>query len=145
MKSKVPHVLVAEDEVLCALALSFDLQKAGFRATITHDGWRAIQADARDEADILLTDLQMPRLDGMDLIRCLRAKRPNLPVVIMTGRTLERGALDEFRGPTMCISKPISDAQLFSALRSMLATLTVRDREHRAGSTVPSLVEAAVS
>lgn len=67
----------------------------------------------------------------MDLIRCLRAKRPNLPVVIMTGRTLERGALDEFRGPTMCISKPISDAQLFNALRSLLA-LSTTSLENRA-------------
>lgn len=81
----------------------------------------------------------------MDLIRCIRAKRPNLPVIIMTGRTLKRGALDEFRGPTMCISKPISDAQLFSALRSMLATLTVTDRENRADSIVPSLLKVAVS
>ncbi|MCW2237957.1 response regulator [Azospirillum canadense] len=145
MKKNVPHVLVAEDEVLCALSLSFDLQKAGYRATITHDGWRAIQADARDEADILLTDLQMPRLDGMDLIRCLRAKRPNLPVVIMTGRTLERGTLDEFRGPTMCISKPISDAQLFSALRSLLALSITTDRENRASSAVPSSLNLALS
>lgn len=145
MKTKVPHVLVAEDEVLCALALSFDLQKAGFRATITHDGWRAIQADARDQADILLTDLQMPRLDGMELIRCMRAKRPNLPVVIMTGRTLERGALDEFPGPIMCVSKPISDVELFGALRSMLASTTVTNRDDCAGSTVPSLLRMVVS
>ena len=54
------HVLLAEDEVLAALAIEDSLTRAGFRVTVTHNGRQALEADAKDQADVLLTDLRMP-------------------------------------------------------------------------------------
>ncbi len=136
MNRQSSHVLIAEDEIICAFSLAFDLRRAGFRVTVTHDGRRALQADAHDPADLLLTDLQMPRLGGLELIRCMRAKRPMLPVIIMTGRTLTRGALDEVVGPTLCIAKPISDFELYRALGSLLSPKSEPSRNHGADAAV---------
>ena len=136
MNRRNSHVLIAEDEVICAFSLAFDLRRAGFRVTVTHDGRQALQADGDDPADLLLTDLQMPRLGGLELIRCMRAKRPMLPVIIMTGRTLSRGVLDDAVGPTLCIAKPFSDSELFRALGSLLPSKSEPSRTHGADATV---------
>ncbi|WP_377810304.1 response regulator [Azospirillum sp. A29] len=72
-----PHIILAEDEELVAAALAEFLETEGFRVTITHDGVQALEAEEKDAADLLLTDMRMPVLDGEGLIRSVRAGRPN--------------------------------------------------------------------
>lgn len=79
------HILVAEDEDLVAMALAEVLEAEGFRVTVTHNGQKAIDTDVLDPADLLVTDMRMPIIGGKALIETLRAKRPNLPVIVMTG------------------------------------------------------------
>ncbi|MCM8738574.1 response regulator [Azospirillum sp. A1-3] len=100
------HILVAEDEDLVAMALAEVLEDEGFRVTLTHNGQDAIDADALDPADLLVTDMRMPILGGKILIETLRAKRPNLPVIVMTGYS-EHLPNDE-PGRLVVLRKPFS-------------------------------------
>ena len=117
------HVLVAEDEVLVAWALRAILEEAGYHVTLAHDGVQALALQTRTPADVLLTDLQMPRLDGRGLIRQLRAARPTLPVVVMTGAP-NADALDELRGATeagiVVLAKPVSSRPVIAAIQTVL-------------------------
>ncbi len=117
------HILVAEDEVLVAWALRSILEEAGYRVTVAHDGEQALALQAQDPADVLLTDLQMPRLDGYGLIRELRADHPMLPVIVMTGAPDPSG-LAELRGAaaagTIVMAKPVGPQPVLSALRDLL-------------------------
>lgn len=79
------HALLAEDEDLVAMVLSEALRDDGFRVTVTYNGLEALQADEKDPADILLTDMRMPVMDGNSLIELIRQRRPDLPIVVMTG------------------------------------------------------------
>ncbi|MFL7904521.1 response regulator [Azospirillum argentinense] len=79
------HVLIAEDDVLVAWALRAIVEEAGYHVTLAHDGVQELALQAQGPVDVLMTDFQMPRLDGRELIRRLRATRPALPVVMMTG------------------------------------------------------------
>lgn len=79
------HVLLAEDDPLLALTVTDFLQEEGFVVTPASDGVAALSLAKGLTFDILLTDLRMPGLDGTALIRALRATRPDLPVVIMSG------------------------------------------------------------
>lgn len=83
--SEPAHVLIAEDEDLVAAVLADTLENHGFRITVTHNGLQAYEADENDPADLLLTDMRMPVMDGGSLIRLIRQRRPDLPVVVMTG------------------------------------------------------------
>lgn len=123
MDKREYHIIVADDEALTALALACDLRNAGFRVTVVHDGCQAFVADVSDAADVLLTDLDMPRLDGGDLIRCLRARRPAIPVVIMTGQAIPPDLLEDPVSPTLSLAKPVSDYELMHALRCVLPSL----------------------
>jgi CheY-like chemotaxis protein len=118
------RVLIAEDEAMIALTLSDILEAEGYEVTIAGDGAKAL-ARARqlgDALDVLVTDLNMPEMSGEDLIRVLRADRPELPVVVVTGSS-PRGGLDELRryggghGPFMLLHKPIDYADLVDAMR----------------------------
>ncbi|MDQ2103046.1 response regulator [Azospirillum isscasi] len=119
------HVLVAEDDVLVARALRAILEEAGYHVTLAHDGVQALAFQAQGPTDVLMTDFQMPRLDGRELIRRLRAACPALPVVLMTG-VPDDPALDELRGATeagiVILTKPLSPSPIIAAIRTVLGS-----------------------
>ncbi|PGH58614.1 hypothetical protein CRT60_05600 [Azospirillum palustre] len=83
--SLMRHVLIAEDETLVALAMAFVLESEGYRVTVACNGAEAVEADVDDPADILITDMRMPVMDGAALIRTIRERRPELPIIVVSG------------------------------------------------------------
>lgn len=116
------HVLVADDEPILALAVGETLREAGYRVTVTYNGESAIRSYLSDPADVLLTDLQMPRVDGLEVIRQLRAIAPDLPVVVMTGHGTP-GALETLRsmeaGEVTVVAKPMPLRDVLRAVQSV--------------------------
>jgi len=117
------RVLVAEDDVLLAETVDDFLRQEGFCVLISSDGKIALQVANERHFDALLTDLRMPNLDGATLIRRLRAERPELPVIVMSGyappdwqTTLQR----EGEGPLILLNKPVRMNHLARALREIL-------------------------
>lgn len=116
------HVLLAEDEDLVALVVSEVLESEGFRVTVTHNGLEAIEADAADPADLLLTDMRMPVIDGEALIRILRQRRPGLPVVVTTG--FSEYLPNEEPGRLVVLRKPYSLSALVPVITALLSSRT---------------------
>lgn len=118
------RILVAEDEVLAAMAIEDELLREGYEVMLAPDGQAALDAARASMPDLLLTDLRMPRLDGAGLIRALRALSPGLPVVVMTGYA-PSGGVEAFRGvgegPVALFTKPIDMDALLAELRGLLA------------------------
>lgn len=79
------RILVAEDEALIGMAVEQELVERGHAVTMASDGQAALEMEARlGPFDALVTDMQMPRLRGDELVRRLRATRPDLLVVVMS-------------------------------------------------------------
>lgn len=126
MPTKEPSplkILVAEDDQLFAATVDDFLTGAGFCVALSPDGQQALETASTTPVAALLTDLRMPRLDGIALIRKLRETRPELPVVVMTGyppvdwrSTLQRSG----EGPLILLEKPVRLASLMQALRQVL-------------------------
>jgi CheY-like chemotaxis protein len=115
------RVLMAEDEPLAAEVIEEGLVEAGFEVLAANDGQEAVDLAANGAGfDLLLTDLRMPRLDGMELIARLRAERPDLPVVV-TGFPPPGSAvsLQTGRGPLRLLTKPVGITPLIAALRDV--------------------------
>lgn len=123
MASMAHRILVAEDEGLAAMAIEDELLAQGYEVVLAPDGQAAIELAARQPPDLLLTDLRMPRLDGAGLIRALRAARPDLPVVVMTGYA-PSGGQEAFRrdgeAPVSLFSKPLDMDAVLAELRRLL-------------------------
>lgn len=118
-------ILVAEDDALLAQTVNEFLTQEGFRVAVSPDGQEALETASRKKFAAVLTDLRMPRLDGVALVRRLRENRPELPVVVMTGFAPAdwRAALQhEGEGPMVLLNKPIRLSNLLHALRQVLGT-----------------------
>ncbi|PWC55645.1 response regulator [Azospirillum sp. TSO22-1] len=118
------HVLVAEDEALAAIAIEDFLSRKGYRVTLAGDGQEAVERLRDDPADIVITDLRMPRLDGRGLIRELRGMSPTLPVIVMTGYLTAESADDALTNgawrPLEILRKPVSPQAILDTLERML-------------------------
>ena len=119
----IRHALAVDDDPFIAFALGEVLRLDGYRVTIAHNGVRALQVYAEDPADVVITDLDMPNMTGQELIRHLRAVRPDLPVVVITGR-VPLGGLAEIQGddptPITLLLKPFSRDELARCMEQML-------------------------
>jgi CheY-like chemotaxis protein len=117
------RVLVAEDDGLFADAVDTFLQGAGFQVVIASDGEAALQKASHCQFDALLTDLRMPRLDGATLIRKLRANRPDLPVIVISGNAPENwedSLQRQGEGPLVLLNKPARLQDVVRTLNSLL-------------------------
>ena len=76
------RLLIAEDEANLRLVLQKELQRLGYRVQAANDGEAALRKLEESNVDVLLCDINMPNMDGMELLRLLH-ERPNPPEVIM--------------------------------------------------------------
>jgi two-component system response regulator FlrC len=117
------RVLLAEDDSLLANTVDDFLSDEGFCVSLAADGLQALKQASDKPFDVLLTDLRMPHIDGSELIRRLRAKRPELPVVIMSGNApvdLRARLMRDGEGPMAMVTKPMRLQELLHALQTVL-------------------------
>ncbi len=110
-------MLVADDEVALAKAYARVLSAAGFKVEVAADGSQAVQLLESQRFDAIVSDIAMPKLDGIDLLRAVRARDLDVPVVLVTGSPSLETALQavEF-GAIRYLRKPIELAELLAAV-----------------------------
>jgi DNA-binding NtrC family response regulator len=106
-------ILVAEDEANLRLVLQKELERAGHDVRVAPDGEAALKLLEESNVDVLLTDISMPRMDGMELLRRVH-QRPNPPEVIMlTGHATVETAIEAMKlGAYDYLSKPYHITEL---------------------------------
>jgi DNA-binding response OmpR family regulator len=80
-----PMILLAEDEEMIRHSLILGLRRAGFRVQGFANGLLAYEAFQEGVTSLVITDIQMPLLDGLELVRRVLASKPELPILVMTG------------------------------------------------------------
>jgi PAS domain S-box-containing protein len=118
------HILVAEDHPINRELIAKQLRLLGYRATLAEDGVVALERLREGRFDALLTDCHMPRMDGFDLARHIRAKEhaggPRLPIIAITATTLaEEHARCRTVGMDASLLKPTTLATLQDALSTL--------------------------
>jgi two-component system response regulator HydG len=122
--SAKPSVLVVDDETGILETLRILLKNAGFAAHTAHGGKEGMEQLAAVAPDILLTDVRMPSVGGLDLLSAARAQDPDLPVILMTAQADLRSAIQAVNaGAYHYIQKPFVNDELVAVLR--------RAAEHR--------------
>ena len=118
---------VCDDEPHIVLAVSLKFAKAGFRVTSDNNGQSAWESILRDPPQLLITDLQMPLLDGLGLIKKVRAhaELKEIPVILLTakGFELDEAELQHEYGVQHIIPKPFSPRELVAIANSLLGTV----------------------
>jgi CheY-like chemotaxis protein len=116
-------VLIVDDDNTVRLLAQTVLQRAGYSTLVAVDGLTALELFARhaDEIGLVLLDMTMPRMSGGEVLRTLRALRPELPVVVSSGY-LEAEAAEQFGplGPGGFLQKPYDSSRLLGAVGEAL-------------------------
>lgn len=119
------QVLIVEDDDLIRDFLIDSLEMKGFRIQHAPNGNAALEKisqSAPQPVDVVLCDVQMPEVGGVELCRRLAEHHPGLPVVLMTGvHASEREQILEDSGAVDCLSKPFRIEQLVCALEGALS------------------------
>ena len=112
-ESQAARILVAEDEANLRLVLQKELERHGYRVQVAPDGEAALRKLEESNVDVLLCDINMPRMDGMELLRRVH-ERPNPPEVIMlTGQATVETAVEAMKlGAYDYLTKPYSITEL---------------------------------
>ncbi len=115
------HVLVVEDEPTLAAALTEGLRQEGLVVEAAADGLLALDLVLNHQFDVIVLDLMLPGLAGLDLCTRLRGAGVSTPVLVLTARTGEQDQLRAFySGADDFLSKPFSYRVLLARLRALL-------------------------
>ena len=119
------HILVADDNATNQRLLTALLRGAGHSVTVAANGRKAVEAVMREQFDIVLMDVQMPVMDGIQAVRRIRALPPpkcDIPIIAVTADALH-GAAERYRAAGMdgYLSKPLSSPALFRAINEFTA------------------------
>jgi YesN/AraC family two-component response regulator len=114
-------VLIADDEVEFASTLMTRLQLRNFSVESVNSGKAALEAVARDQPDVMLLDLKMPDLDGLEVLARIRQDYPELKVFILTGHgSFEAGKEGMKLGANDYIMKPVDLNRLIKKMEDIL-------------------------
>ncbi|MFJ8262429.1 response regulator [Rummeliibacillus sp. NPDC094406] len=125
-------ILVVEDEISIATLLQYNLKQAGYDVVTANDGRDGLNKAISEKPDLILLDLMLPKLDGMEVCKELRMKKINTPIIMLTAKDdefdkvlgLELGA-DDY------MTKPFSPREVMARVKAVLRRSKVVDQPHQ--------------
>lgn len=120
-----PRIILAEDNTACRHLIASMLRALGYRIWDVEDGLEALELVQALGTDLLITDLLMPRMDGLELIMRLQLHAPWVPVIAITGAGDAESHLysAKERGAVEVLAKPIEAVELAAAVRRALGPI----------------------
>ncbi|MFN8587033.1 MAG: response regulator [Candidatus Eisenbacteria bacterium] len=125
-------VLVVDDEAVVRGGVKLVLEPEGFSVAQAATVAEALASDALAQCRLLLCDLMLQGESGLDVVRAARERRPELPIVLMTGyATDENATLGESSGANAFLPKPFDDVELLDQVRRVLGDAHATEKEGR--------------
>lgn len=119
------RILVVEDERTLAGFVEQSLQAEGYAVTVAHDGPRAELEALTGDYGLVLLDVMLPGKNGLEVLDAIRARKPELPVIMLTARGAIEQKVDGLdRGANDYVTKPFSFEELLARVRAQLRSPT---------------------
>src|SRR5437879_12191670 len=117
----VALVLIVEDDLTMADMVSYSLRRQGLEVEVAHDGPTGLQRARSKDVALVLPDVLLPHLDGLQVAGQLRATRPDLPILMLTARSEEEVKLRGFAaGVDDYLTKPFSMDELVVRVKALV-------------------------
>ncbi|MFW6151230.1 MAG: response regulator [Chloroflexota bacterium] len=138
MSTEHKTILVVEDDATLAEAVKYNLEKEGYRVVVARDGERGLELARSGDPDLIVLDILLPKLDGLEVCRILR-KETSVPILMLTAKAeevdrvvgLEMGA-DDY------LTKPFSLREFLARVKAMLRRAYMGVPAGTGGGDVPS-------
>ncbi len=124
------RILVVDDELNMRLVLQAMLRKEGHEVLLAADGLEALKTLKETDVSAVITDMKMPRMDGMSLLEAVRRERPAVPVIMITAYGTIATAVDALKkGAFDYITKPFEQDELKNVIRKAIQTRNLDESE----------------
>jgi len=125
-----PHILVMEDDLSVAKGLEMVLTEEGYDVHLAGTGGMALEAFNEKLYDLLVADLRLPDMDGMEVIRKIKAEKPDTEVVVITGYGTAANAVEAMKlGAHDFLPKPFTEEQIKAAIGEALKEREEKPKE----------------
>jgi len=135
MQSNSATLLIIDDDDVVRASIAAYLEDSGFKVLQANNGVQGLELFDREQPDLLLCDLRMPQIDGLELIRRINGKASEIPVIVLSGAGVMSDAVEALRlGAADYLIKPLEDlAVLEHSVRRALdrANLRFENRRYR--------------
>jgi CheY-like chemotaxis protein len=115
------RILIVDDEEMDRLLLAEVLQEAGHEPLFAPDGLQALQIWRNSSIDLVVTDIVMPELDGLELLRTLLSEDPGAPVIAISGITAKNLNKAAASGAYAILTKPVNPEELLREISRALS------------------------
>jgi DNA-binding NtrC family response regulator len=134
-------ILVIDDEANLRKVLAAILRRDGFDVTVAVDGEQGLAEFHKNGADIVVTDLVMPRAGGMEVLRAVNAANPDVPVIIITAHGTVDSAVEAIKaGAFDYVTKPFDQAELSAVIAKAAKAHDIAQRSVRADAKARSAI-----
>ncbi|MBR2208477.1 MAG: response regulator transcription factor [Synergistaceae bacterium] len=121
-------ILIVEDEASIAEVVSAFAKREGYETVVAADGLEALEIFERDDIDLVILDLMLPKLNGEEVCRRIREKSSSLPIIMLTAKSSESDVVEGLdSGANDYVSKPFSPRVLMARIRAQLRPKEIRD------------------
>src|SRR3989304_4655766 len=115
------NILIVDDEALILLCLERCLRDEGYNVMAASNGMEAVEVLGRANVDLMITDLNMPLMDGFELVNHVSESNPSMPVVVMSGNLDAEVSRKLFGlGARYCLDKPFEMKELCRRVSALL-------------------------
>lgn len=129
MKENKPRILIVEDEETIAESVAYNLRQEGFQVETVGDGATALRRALTQPPDLILLDLMLPSIDGLEVCRTLR-QRGKFPIIMLTAKSEETDKVVGLEmGADDYVTKPFSMKELLARVRAVLRRASERAEE----------------
>lgn len=131
MSTKKSKILLVDDEVNCLRSVKDVIDLEGFECLTANSGFAALEIFARNDIDIVVTDIRMPNMNGIELLKKIKERKPSTPVLMLTGYGSIEDAVNSIKlGAYNYILKPVNVADLLADIQDILSEIESRgDKE----------------
>jgi two-component system response regulator VicR len=128
-------ILIVEDEKNIVDILRFNLQREGYDTLEAHDGEKGLQLALEQDPNLILLDVMLPKMDGFEVCRAIRAQRCKIPIIMLTAREEEMDkVLGLELGADDYITKPFSMRELLARVKANIRRTVMEDQPTVEGS-----------
>ena len=114
-------ILMVDDEPKMVRLVKAYLEQEGYQALTAYDGLSALEVARQQHLDLIVLDLMLPGMDGLDVVRVLRSEGNKVPVIMLTAKTTEQDKLVGLNlGADDYVTKPFSPRELMARVRAVL-------------------------